>query len=410
MSRIFFDSGSFTKMDRRVLEAMLPYLTERFGNPSSIFLKEGEIAKSAIEEAREKVAELINADPKEVIFTSSATESNNLAIKGLALARKNKGRKILFSQIEHYSVLNQADFLKSLGFQIEYVKVDKDGLIDMDDLDKKTRDGAILLSLLHASPEIGTLEPISEVSELLKERDVLLFCDAVASCGRIPVDVKEMGVDALSVSSQMLHGPVGASALYLRKGVEIVPLMQGGFQEMGIRPGTENVPAIVGFGEACRLAKEELEERRKKLEKLGKRLWDGIDSAIENIHFTGHREKRLPGHVSFWVEYVEGESLLIWLNLKGVASSTGSACASNIFARDETGLRASHVLTAIGVPPDLCHGSITFMLSKDNTEEEVEYVISVLPEIVDTLRKMSPLYEKHMREKIKGGTHGGTVQ
>jgi cysteine desulfurase len=399
MDRIFFDSTSFTRLDRRVLEAMMPYLTDRFGNPSSVFLKEGEIARSALEDARKKVADLINADPSEIIFTSCATESNNIAIKGLALSRKSKGRRILFSEIEHFSILNQADFLRSLGFEIDYVKVDRYGLVDMDDLDRKTREGAILFSLISASPEIGTIEPLREVSRLLKERDVLFFSDCVASCGRIPIDVGELGVDALSISSHPIHGPYGASCLYVKKGIEIVPLMQGGFQEMGIRPGTENIPAIVGFGEACKLAKEELEERREKLGRLGRRLWDGISSSIDHVNFTGHPEKRIPGHVSFWVEFVEGESLLIWLNLKGVASSSGSACASNIFAKDESGLKASHVLTAIGVPPDRCHGSITFMLSKDNTEEEVEYVLSVLPEIVGKLREMSPLYEIYEKRK-----------
>lgn len=399
MDRIFFDSGSFTRVDRRVFEAMLPYLTDHFGNASSVFLKEGEMVRSAIEDARKKVADLIKADPSEIIFTSCATESNNIAIKGLSLAKKRKGRKVLFSEIEHYSVLNQADFLKTLGFEVDYVRVDNYGIIDMDDLDKKTRDDAILFSLVHASPEIGTIEPIEEVSRLLKERDVLFFSDCVASCGRIPIDVKEMGVDALSISSNLIHGPQGASALYLKKGTEIVPFLQGGFQERGIRPGTENVPAIVGFGEACRLAHEELEERSKKLKTLGIHLMEGIRFSVDFVHFTGHPERRLPGHVSFWVEFVEGESLLIWLNLKGVASSSGSACASNIFARDETGLKASHVLTAIGVPPDICHGSITFMLNKDNTEEEVEYVLRVLPEIVEKLREMSPLYERGKREK-----------
>lgn len=390
MSRIFFDNASFAPIDKRVFDAMLPYLTEHFGNPSSVFLNEGELARSAIEEARKKVADLINAEPSEIFFTSCATESNNLAIKGIALKRKKNGGRILFSEIEHYSVLNQSDFLRALGFQVEYVKVDKDGFIDMEDLEKKTKEGAILFSLLHASPEIGTIEPIEEVSRLLKEREILFFCDCVASCGRVPIDVKRMGVDALSISSNPIHGPQGASALYLRKGVQIVPIMQGGFQEMGIRPGTENVAAIVGFGEASRLAKEEFDLRTQKLKKLGRLLWEGIASTIEHLHFTGHPEKRLPGHVSFWIERVEGESLLMWLNLKGVASSTGSACASNIFGKDESSLKASHVLTAIGVPPEVCHGSITFTLSKDNTEEEVEYVISVLPEIVDRLRKMSP--------------------
>ncbi|MCS7280906.1 MAG: cysteine desulfurase [Desulfobacterota bacterium] len=398
MERVFFENNSTTKIDERVLKAMLPYFTTHFGNPSSVFTKEGDEARRAIEDARKKVADFLNADPSEIVFTSCATESNNIAIKGLSLARKKISNRILFSEIEHYSILNQADFLRDLGFEVEYVKVDRYGIIDMDDLKKKTDKGAILLALIHASPEIGTIEPLKEVAAFLKERDILLYSDCVASAGRVLIDVKDLGIDALTISSHLIHGPKGVSALYLKKGIDIVPIMQGGYQEMGIRPGTENVPAIVGFGEACVLAKEELDVRRRKLYDLGKLLWDGIASRIEHVHFTGHPVERLPGHVSFWVEFVEGEALLMWLNLKSVASSSGSACASNIFAKSEVGLKASHVLTAIGIPPDVCHGSITFMLSKDNTLEEVEYVLSVLPEVVNKLREMSPLYERFKKE------------
>jgi cysteine desulfurase len=393
MNRVYFDHASTTPVDRRVLEAMLPYFSDSFGNPSSVLIEEGGPARQALDEAREKVANLIGAGKNEVVFTSSATESNNIAIKGLALANKSKGNRILFSEIEHYSIMLQADFLRGLGFDVDFVKVDTNGLIDMADLEKKVTNGTILVSIMHANMEIGTIQPIAEISRLLKARGVLFHSDGAGTCGQIPVNVQELGVDTMTISGHQFYGPKGAAGLYVRSGVAMRPLFHGGFQEMGYRAGTENVPAIVGFGEACRLAREEMGEKVARITRLGQKLWAGI-ATITYLHFTGHPTRRLPGHVSFWIEFVEGESLLLWLNLNGVAASTGSACASNVLAADETGLKASHVLTAVGVPPEICHGSITFSLGRDSTEEEVDYVLSTIPTIVDRLREMSPLYEK----------------
>jgi len=401
MKRIFFDHASTTPLDRKVLEAMLPYFIEYFGNPASLLLEEGSVPHQAVDNAREKVASFIGAEKDEIIFTSSATESNNLAVKGLALANKGRGKRILFSDIEHYSIIHQADFLMRMGFEIEYVKVDKSGLVDIDDLKRKATSGTILASIMHANFEIGTIQPIDEITSLLKKHGILLHSDGAASCGRIPVNVKELDVDTMTVSPHQFYGPKGIAALYIKKGTQLTSLIQGGHQEMGYRAGTENVPAIVGFGEAVRIAADEMENRMKYLTGLSRKLWDGLAASIEYMHFTGHPVRRLPGHVSFWIEFVEGESLLLWLNLNGIASSSGSACSSNILAIDETGLKASHVLTAIGVPPEICHGSITFSLGKDNTMEEVEHALSVMPDIVKRLRDMSPLYEQF--KKTKGG-------
>jgi len=402
MSRIYFDHASTTPLDPRVLEAMMPYLTGQFGNPSSILIEEGGEPHQAMDRARGNVAALVGAGKDEIIFTASATESNNMAVKGLALANRHKGKRILFSDVEHYSVISQADFLRSLGFEIDFVKVDDGGLIDLADLEKKATADTILAAIMHVNLEIGTIQPVREASSILKERGILLHCDGAGSCGIIPVGVKDLGVDTMTISSHQFYGPKGAGRLYIRKGVALTPIIQGGNQEMGYRAGTENVAAIAGFGEAARLASEEMEARLEKAALLSKRLWEGIESSIDHLHFTGHPTLRVPGHVSFWIEFVEGESLLLWLNLNGIASSSGSACASNLMAADETGLKASHVLTAIGVPPEICHGSITFSLGKENTIEEVDHVLAVLPGIVSRLRDMSPLYAK-FKETQKGG-------
>ena len=393
MDRIYFDHAATTPLDKRVLDAMLPYFMEKFGNPSSILIEEGEAPHNAVEDARRSVAKLINAEHEEIIFTGSATESNNLAVKGLALANKDKGKRILFSDIEHFSIMNQADFLRSLGFEVDFVKVDNYGVIDLEDLKKKVTDDTALVAVMHANLEIGTIEPIGEIASFLKERGVLLHTDGTGTCGRIPVDVKGLGVDTMTISPHQFYGPKGVAALYLKRGTRLTSLIQGGFQEMGYRAGTENVPGIVGFGEASRIALEEMDERVKRLTSLSRRLWDGLAASIEYLHFTGHPAKRLPGHVSFWIEFVEGESLLLWLNLNRIASASGSACASNMSAVDETGLKASHVLTAVGVPAEICNGSIAFSLGKDNIMEEVEHTLSVIPGIVKRLRDMSPLYE-----------------
>jgi len=399
MKRIYFDHSATTPVDSRVLDAMLPYFAEQFGNPSSVLIEEGGIPHKAVDEAREKIARLVGAEKDEIIFTASATEANNLAIKGLALANRDKGKRILFSDIEHFSIMNQTDFMRNLGFEIDFIRVDNYGVIDMEDLKKKVTDGTVLVSVMHANLEIGTIEPVREIASFLKERGVIFHSDGAGTSGRIPVSVKDIGIDTMTISPHQFYGPKGIAALYLRKGVRLASIIQGGFQEMGYRAGTENIPGIVGFGEAARLAMEEMDERVQKLTILGRRLWDGLASSIDYLHFTGHPTQRLPGHVSFWIEFVEGESLLLWLNLNSIASASGSACASNMMAVDETGLKASHVLTAVGVPPEICSGSITFSLGKDNAMDEVEHLLSVIPGIVKRLRDMSPLYASFKQQQ-----------
>jgi cysteine desulfurase len=402
MKRIYFDHAATTAVDKRVIEAMLPYFSEYFGNPASILIEEGGVPHKVVDEARGKVAGLIGAKTEEIVFTATATESNNLAVKGLAVANRDKGRKILFSDIEHFSVMNQADYLKGLGFEVDYVGVDNNGVIDIEDLKKKATPDTVLAVMMHANMEIGTIQPIREIASILHGRGILLHSDGAATCGRIPVDVNDLGVDTMTISPHQFYGPKGIAGLYVRRGVRLASLIQGGYQEMGYRAGTENVPGIVGFGEAAHLASEEMDARVTLLVGLQRRLRDGIAATIDYLHFTGHPTQRLPGHVSFWIEFVEGESLLMWLNLNGVASASGSACASNLLAADETGLKASHVLTAVGVPPEICHGSITFSLGKDNSMEEVEQALTVLPEIVARLREMSPLYEAHKKAGPRG--------
>ena len=394
MLRIYFDHAATTPVDPRVQDAMRPYFAQFFGNPSSILIEEGAEPRKAMDEARVKVARLLNAETEEIIFTASATESNNLAIKGLALANRNRGNRVLFSEIEHYSIMHQADLLRTLGFEVDYVRVDPHGVVDLEDLKKKATRETILVSIMHANLEIGTIEPLREIGLFLKERAILLHSDGAGTCGQIPVDVEELLVDAMTFSGHQYYGPKGAAGLFLKKGVALRPFMQGGYQEMGYRAGTENVPALVGLGQASRLAAEEMAERVERMTALGQRLWKGIEKEIDYLHFTGHPTRRLPGHVSFWIEFVEGESLLLWLNLNGIASASGSACASNVLAADETGLKASHVLTAVGVPPEICHGSITFTLGRENTEADVDYALSTLPGIVEKLREMSPLYQR----------------
>jgi len=390
--KIFFDHVSTTPVDPRVVEVMLPYFTERFGNPSSHIHEAGVIAGRALEEARGEVASLISANPQEIIFTSGATESNNLAIRGFLQANRDKGNHLIFSEIEHYSVINLAYSLEREGYEVSFLKVDQQGLVDPDELRRRLKTESCLVSVMLANPEIGTIEPIRVLTGIAKEHGVYFHTDAACAAGIIPVDVDDLKIDALTLSAHNFYGPKGVGALYLKEGTKLSPLFQGGFQENGIRPGTENLPAIVGFGKASRLAQSEMEFRNKHLRSLAKRLKEGLENSVEFLHFTGHPEKRLPGHVSLWVEYVEGESLLLMLNLKGVMAASGSACSSNLKGRDETDLSASHVLTAVGVPPEFCAGSLTFSLGKDNSEEQINYLVEIMPPIVERLLEMSPLY------------------
>ncbi len=381
----------------------MPYLTGWFGNPSSHIHDQGQQALKALDAARTEVAGLVGAKPQEIVFTSGATEANNLAIKGAAESYGRKGTHLVVSEVEHFSVLNALLPLRNRGFTVTTVKADGDGKVDPDDVRRAIRPDTVLVSVMHANAEIGTVEPVAEIGRITKEHEVLFHTDATASAGHIPLDVGTAGADLVTLSAHNFYGPKGVGALVVREGVRLESQVDGGFQEMGYRAGTENVPGIVGMGEAARIASAEMVEWARHLGPLEKRLRGGIASSVEHLHFTGHPVDRLPGHVSFWVEYAEGESLLLFLNVHGVMAASGSACSSNLKGRDEEDLVASHVLRAIGVPSDICTGSITFSLGKGNTVEEVDHVLSVLPGIVRRLWEMSPTYLDYQKKILQGG-------
>jgi len=394
MRKVYLDNAATTPLLPEVLEAMLPYLKEAYGNPQSLH-SWGDEAREAIEDARSKVAALIGAEPEEVIFTSSGTESNNFAIKGLAMAQQANGRHIVVSAIEHFSVLHSARTLEKQGFEVTQVPVDRHGVVNPDDVAKSLRKDTVLVSIMHANGEVGTIEPIAEIAEVVKKTKALFHTDAVAAAGTIPVDARELGVDALSLAGNQFYGPKGAGALWIKKGVRIIPFLDGGVQEGGRRAGTENVPAIVGMGKAAELAKRDMESRMKHLSALRDMLIGKLPSRIEHVILTGHPTQRLPGNASFCIEFIEGESMLMLMNLQGVAAASGSACTSRA-------LKASHVLTAMGIPHEIVHGSLLFSFGLGNTAEDVDYVLDVLPPIVDRLRQMSPLYAKYSKSQ-KGG-------
>jgi len=390
MRKVYLDHVTSTPTDQIVVDEMMPYFTEHFGNPSSHLHGYGLKVKKAIEEARAKVADLIGAKPEEIIFTFTGSESNNLALRGLALANKGKGKHIIISEIEHYSVLYTARELEKEGFRVSYLKVDKDGVVNPDDVAKAIKDDTIIVSVMHANGEIGVIQPIEEIGKITKGKDVIFHTDAVATAGTIPVNISELGVDALSMASQSFYGPKGIAALYLRDGVDIVSIIKGGAQEDGRRAGTDNVPGIVGMGKASEIAKAEMKSRVERLIPLRDKIIKELPDRVKYLHFTGHLTKRLPGHVSFWISFAEGESLVLFLNYNGIAIASGSACSS-------PDLQASHVLTAIGVPPDVCHGSITVSLGKDNTEEDVDYFLDTLPKVIERCWQMSPLYDDEIK-------------
>ena len=394
MRKVYLDHVATTPISNEVLEAMLPYLKDAYGNPQSLH-GWGDEAREAIEDARGGVATLIGAQPEEIIFTASGTEANNFAIKGLALAQQSKGKHIVVSAIEHFSTLHSARTLEKWGFEFTLVPVDKYGVVNPEDVAKSIRKDTILVSVMHANNEVGTIQPIKEIAKVVKEAGVIFHTDAVATTGTIPVDVKELAVDALSLAGNQFYGPKGAGALWVRKGVRIIPFLDGGVQEGGRRAGTENVPAIVGLGKAAELAKAEMGARTKHLLARRNRLIEGLPSRIEHVLLTGHPTQRLPGNASFCIEFIEGEAMLMLLASKGVAASSGSACTSKV-------LKASHVLTAMGIPPEIAQGSLLFSFGVENTEEDVDYVLEVLPPIVDRLRQMSPLYAKFLK-----GERGG---
>jgi cysteine desulfurase len=384
MKRVYMDHAAATPVRKEVIEAMLPYFDEHFGNPSTVY-DMGSKIKQVIEEQRAKVAKLIGARAEEIIFTSSGAEANNLAIKGAALAGQKKGKHIIISAIEHHSVLNSARFLERMDFEVTFLPVDEYGLVDPERLSQAMRPETILVSIMHANNEIGTIEPISELSAICREKGVIFHTDAVATVGNIPVDVNELNVDLLSLSGVSLDAPKGVGALYFRNNLRLMPLIHGGIQERGRRGGTENVPAIVALGKASELAAKELPDKVNHVRGLRDLLVAGVPERIEQVKYTGHPKERLPGHASFCVEAIEGEALIFMLNQSGIYANTGSACASKA-------LKTSPVLVAIGIPPDLAQGSVVFTLSSSNTVEEMEYVLEKLPLAVDKLRALSPLW------------------
>ncbi|MBM4446028.1 MAG: cysteine desulfurase [Chloroflexi bacterium] len=389
--RVYLDYVATTPVLPDVLEAMLPYFRDVYGNPQSLHYW-GDAAREAMEKAREQVAVLIGSSPEEIIFTSSGSEANNVAIKGLAQGQSGKGKHIIVSAVEHFSVLHAARTLEKAGFELTVVPVDKYGFVDPDEIAKNIRKDTILVSVMHANGEVGTIQPIAEIGKIAKEAEVLFHTDAVASAGNIPVDVDKLGVDALSLAGNEFYGPKGSAALWVRKKVRLMPLMDGGVQEGGRRPGTENVPAIVGMGEAAELAVKDMPSRTGKFSQLRDRLINGLLSAIDHTILTGHPTQRLPHHASFCIEFIEGEAMLLMLNSQGIAVSSGSACTSRA-------LKASHVLIAMGIPHEIAQGSLLFSLGVDNNEADIDYVLEKLPPIVDRLRQMSPLYAKFVKEK-----------
>jgi len=377
------DHAATTSTDIEVVKTMEPYFTLIYGNPNSIH-SFGQEARTAVEEAREKVAHLIGADPSEIIFTAGGTEADNHAIKGIAWANRKKGNHIITSKIEHHAVLNSCQFLEKQGFKVTYLPVDRYGLIDCDDVKKAITDKTILVTIMHANNEIGTIEPIKEISKIVKKTGIYFHTDSVQTTGHIPIDVNDLGADMLSMSGHKFYGPNGVGALYLRKGTRIFNLIDGGAQEKNRRAGTENVAGIVGLGKAAELAEERLTQgKEKKILRLRDKLIEGIINKIENVRLNGHPTKRLPGNANFCFEFIEGESMLLSLDMEGVAASSGSACTSG-------SLTASHVLLAIGLPPEIAHGSLRLTLGIENTKEEIDYVIEVLPGIIEKLRALSP--------------------
>ena len=385
MRRIYLDYAATTPTHPLVLKAMLPWFTDGFGNPSSIH-SFGQEAKGAIEEAREKVAQLIGARSNEIVFTGSGTEADNFAIKGVAYAKEHEGKHIITTAIEHHAVIETCKFLEKRGFKVTYLSVDRDGLVDLGEIKKAITDETILISVMHANNEIGTIEPIQEIARITKDREICFHTDAVQTVGHLPVDVDELKVDLVSISAHKFCGPKGVGALYIRKGTKIVPFMHGGEQEHGRRASTQNVPGIVGFGKACQLAQQEMGQEKERLETLRDKLINGILNRIDHVHLNGHPTQRLPNNVNISLEFVEGESILLNLDLVGIAASTGSACSSSV-------LEASHVLLALGLPHQSAHSSLRLSLGQETTEKDVDYVLEKLPQIVNKLRAMSPLYK-----------------
>ena len=386
MEKIYMDNASGSPVHPKVVEAMMPFFKEGFGNPSSLH-QFGRITSDAIQAARTQVANLIHAKPNEIMFTSSGTEANNFAIKGILTSHKKRGNHIVTTQIEHFSVLNPLKSLEKSGYVVTYLPVDKYGMVNPDDVKKAITPTTTMVSIMYANGEIGTIEPIKEIGTITKEKGIVFHTDAVAAAGNIPIDVLDSHIDVLSMSANQFNGPSGIGALYLREGVRILPFMEGGVQEGGRRAGTENIVGIVGMGKAAELAKLEMSQRIDKIQNLRNQLRDGILNNISNVYLNGHPTNRLPGNLSLCIEYIEGESVLLFLDMQGIAISSGSACTSR-------SLKASHVIMAISVDAALAQGTVLFSLGIDNSETDVKYVLEKFPPIVERLRQMSPLYNQ----------------
>jgi cysteine desulfurase len=386
MRKVYFDNAATTRVKDEVIEEMQKYYSELYGNPSSIY-NFGQLAKKAVESSREKVARLLNSNPDEIYFTGGGSEADNWAIKGILSANEKKGNHIITTKIEHHAVLHTCEYLEKKGAEVTYLDVDKNGLIDLKQLEESIKDNTVLISIMFANNEIGTVQPIKEVGRIAKKHEIYFHTDAVQAVGNEVIDVKDMNIDLLSLSAHKIHGPKGVGALYIKKGTLIHNLIHGGAQEKKKRAGTENVPGIAGLGKAADIAYNNFDQKREKLIKLRDRLIEKIDKEIPECQLNGHREKRLPGNVNFSFKYIEGESLLLYLDMEGISASSGSACTSG-------SLDPSHVLMSIGLPHEIAHGSLRLSLSDYNTEEDVDYTVEKLINVVKRLRQMSPLYNK----------------
>ena len=393
MKIINLDYTAAAPVDPAVLEVMLPFFTEQYGNPSSGH-KLGRKPREAVEEARAKVANLIGAEPRDIIFTTSASEANNLAIKGLVSAMKKKGNHIIASSIEHFSVLNPLKTLQKEGFEVTLLPADRYGIVDPETLAAAITDKTILISIQTANPEIGTIQPVEQLAAVAKARGIAFHTDAAAAAGWVPLDVDRLGVDLLTIAGDQFYGPKGAAALYVRRGTRLAPQVEGGIQERGLRAGTENVAAIAGLGEAAKLASESLAEWAEKTALIRDQLKESLFKTIPHLHLNGHPEKRLPRNLNITVEFVEGEALLMRLEMAGIFVSSGSSCASQ-------SLKSSHVLTAIGLPPEKAQGSLQLSLGKDSSADDIPYITGQLAQVAELLRNMSPLYHQFLKEENK---------
>ena len=386
---VYMDHAATTFTKKEVLDEMLPYFTEEFGNPSSVY-SFSRATKKAVETAREKVAKAIGAKDDEIFFTGGGSEADNWAIKGVAFANRKKGNHIITTKIEHHAVLHTCEFLEKNGFEVTYLPVDEYGMVSVDDVKNAITDKTILISVMFANNEVGTIEPIKEIGKIAHEKGIYFHTDAVQAVGNVPIDVNDMNIDLLSLAGHKFYGPKGVGALYIRKGVKIDNLIHGGGQEKGRRAGTENIPGIVGLGKAIEMATSDIEGHSQKLRTMRDKMIKGIQENIPYAKLNGHREKRLPGNINFSFSFIEGESMLLLLDQKGICASTGSACSSG-------SLEPSHVLMAMGLPHELAHGSIRLTLGDLTKEEDIDYVLDALKEVVSKLRGMSPLYDDFIK-------------